>query len=69
MRQVFLILALMAATSCGALAQATLRVGDPVDIKIGGIPSEEQVQVNNTYTVDTNGSVNLPYINRVQAEA
>ena len=51
----------------GAFAQATLRVGDPIEIKIGGVPNEEQVQVNNTYTVDTNGSVNLPYINRVRA--
>jgi polysaccharide export outer membrane protein len=52
----------------GAFGQATLRVGDPLDIKIGGVPAEEQAQVNNTYTVDANGSVNLPYINKVKAE-
>src|SRR5690348_10536983 len=49
-------------------AQATLRVGDPLEIKIGGVPQEEQLQINNTYTVDTNGSVNLPYINKIRAQ-
>lgn len=51
-----------------SFAQATLRVGDPVEIRIGGVPQEEQLQVNNTYTVDSNGSVNLPYINKVRAQ-
>src|ERR1700752_2470331 len=50
-----------------AYGQASLRVGDPLDIKIGGVPYEEQAQVNNTYTVDANGSVNLPYINKIKA--
>jgi polysaccharide export outer membrane protein len=67
MRPFPLIFALVFAMASGAFAQATLRVGDPIEIKIGGVPNEEQVQVNNTYTVDTNGSVNLPYINRVRA--
>jgi polysaccharide export outer membrane protein len=64
----FLTIALfLLATRC-IFAQAVLRVGDPVEIKIGGVPQEEQLQVNNTYTVDTNGSVNLPYINKVRAQ-
>ncbi len=50
---------------CG---QATLRVGDPLEIKIGGVPIEEQNQMNNIYTIDAQGSINLPYINRVKAE-
>ncbi len=67
MRLLFLILVFVWAMASGAFAQATLRVGDPIDVRVGGVPNEEQVQVNNTYTVDTNGSVNLPYINRVKA--
>ncbi len=51
-----------------AFGQAKLRVGDPVELKIGGVPAEEQLQVNNTYTVDANGSINVPYINKVKAE-
>ncbi len=48
--------------------QATLRIGDPVDLKVSGVPAEEQAQVNNTYTVDAEGTVNLPYINKVRAD-
>ena len=51
-----------------ALAQsAVLRIGDPIEIKIGGVPYEELTAVNNTYTVDSNGMISLPYINKVQA--
>lgn len=67
MRPFFLTFIFVIAIASGALAQATLRVGDPIEIKIGGVPNEEQVQVNNTYTVDASGTVNLPYINRMKA--
>lgn len=50
-----------------ALGQAVLRIGDPIEIKIGGVPVDEQTQINNTYTVDANGAISLPYINKVQA--
>jgi len=60
----FLLLALVLPT----YGQATLRVGDPLELKLAGVPNEEQVQVNNTYTVDASGSVNLPYINKVKAD-
>jgi len=56
------------AFATGAFAQATLRIGDPVELKIGGVPAEDQNQVNNTYSVDVGGSVNLPYIGKVHAE-
>ena len=52
----------------GAFAQATLRVGDPVELRISGVPQDEQSQVNNVYTVDVNGTINLPYINKVRAK-
>ena len=65
-----LILTIVCSLSLGAVAfgQATLRVGDPLDLNIGGVPTDEQTQVNNVYTVDANGTVNLPYINKVKAE-
>ena len=64
------VLAFICFSALGAMAfgQAVLRVGDPVDLKIGGVPADEQAQVNNIYTVDANGAVNLPYINKVRAE-
>lgn len=67
MRCFALTLLLSVSSLVSAHAQATLRVGDPVDLKIAGVPAEEQAQVNNTYTVDADGSVNLPYINKVKA--
>ena len=68
MRTFFLCGTFVLATVTGAFAQATLRVGDPVELRIGGVPAEEQQQVNNIYTVDATGSINLPYINKVHAE-
>ena len=52
----------------GAFAQAMLRVGDPVQMTIGGVPQDEQAQVNNVYMVDVTGAINLPYINKIRAE-
>ncbi len=50
-----------------ALADSVLRIGDPVELRISGVPTDEQTQVNNLYTVDSNGMVNMPYINKVRA--
>lgn len=68
MGRIFLILLFISGFGTLAFGQAVLRVGDPIELRIGGVPNEEQQQVNNTYTVDANGSVNLPYINKIKAE-
>jgi polysaccharide export outer membrane protein len=68
MRRIVATLLVLGAGILSAHAQATLRVGDPVELRLAGVPNEEQQQVNNTYTVDATGSVNLPYINKVRAE-
>lgn len=68
MRRALATSAFFFAFAAAAFGQAVLRVGDPVELRIGGVPNEEQVQVNNTYTVDSGGAVNLPYINKVKAE-
>ena len=68
MGRILLTLLFLASLGSVAFGQAVLRVGDPIELRIGGIPNEEQQQVNNIYTVDANGSVNLPYINKIQAE-
>ena len=67
MRASFFLLIFFGLTSV-AFGQATLRVGDPVELKVGGVPQEEQLQLNNTYTVDATGSINVPYINKIKAE-
>src|SRR4051812_11563388 len=68
MRRICLILPLLFAAAVSVHAQATLRVGDPFELKIAGVPAEEQAQVNNTYTIDASGTINLPYINKVKAD-
>ena len=68
MRFIPVCLSLLFAFALSAHGQATLRVGDPVELKIAGVPTEEQTQVNNIYTVDASGTVNMPYINKVRAE-
>lgn len=68
MRSLSLISFLVFGLAAIAFGQATLRVGDPIELKIGGVPAEEQAQVNNVYTVDANGSINVPYVNKIKAE-
>ncbi|HEY1768959.1 MAG TPA: polysaccharide biosynthesis/export family protein [Chthoniobacterales bacterium] len=67
MRILFVFSLLFLAALPAALADAVLRPGDPVDMKISGVPTDEQTQVNNTYSVDANGMINMPYINKVKA--
>jgi protein involved in polysaccharide export with SLBB domain len=52
--------------STNVLADATLRPGDTMDLKIGGVPATEISSVSGQYTIDGEGSVNLPYIGRVK---
>src|SRR5205085_2920144 len=66
-RQFFVSLFILALVT-GAFGQATLRIGDPVELRIGGVPAEDQTQLNNTYSVDAGGAINLPYIGKVHAE-
>lgn len=68
MQRFVAVLILSVACATGVFAQATLRIGDPVELKIGGVPTEDQNQVNNTYSVDAGGAINLPYIGKVHAE-
>ena len=48
------------------LAQAVLRVGDSVDIRLGGVPAEETAALTATQTIDDSGMVNLPYIGKIK---
>jgi len=68
MRVLFASLSLLFAFALSAHGQATLRIGDPMELKIAGVPQDDQVQVNNIYTVDGTGNVNMPYINGVKAD-
>jgi protein involved in polysaccharide export with SLBB domain len=49
-----------------AVADAPLRAGDQIQMKLGGVPSTEISAVSGIYTIDGEGSVNLPHIGRVK---
>src|ERR1700676_3227425 len=48
-----------------AVADAPLRPGDQIEMKLGGVPSTEISALSGIYTIDGEGSVNLPHIGRV----
>lgn len=57
---------LLAASSSSLLAQASLRAGDSIDLRLGGAPLDEVQQFSAQYTIDDEGFLNLPFINRVK---
>lgn len=48
-------------------ANAPLREGDVVELRISGVPPDDVAMVSGAHTVDQDGNINLPYIGRVQA--
>jgi polysaccharide export outer membrane protein len=71
MRSSFLlVLAVLAAFAVPfrVLAQdVNFRPGDALELRIGGVPAEETQLITGTYTVDGEGSINLPHIGNVRA--
>ena len=66
--QSFLLAAVFALSVVSARADAPLRKGDQFDLRIGGVPAEEMSAISSNYTIDGEGCLNLPYINKVQVE-
>lgn len=48
-------------------ADVVFRVGDSLELRIGGVPAEETQLITGVYTVDGEGFVNLPHIGNVRA--
>lgn len=44
-----------------------LRSGDLIEVRLGGVPPDETIQVNGVYTVDSAGNVNMPQIGSIRA--
>ena len=57
-----LALMILVLTSRSVFAQAGLRVGDVIEVRLAGVPGDEMSQFSAPYTVDDSGSLNLPYI-------
>lgn len=67
-RFLFLIVALGLASAPAIHAQdAKLRDGDQLEIRLGGVPPEEISAVTGVYTIDGEGSINMPHIGKVRA--
>jgi protein involved in polysaccharide export with SLBB domain len=62
-------LSILATLSLGAhvFAQAALRPGDSVEIRLSGVPAEEIQTFSAPYMVDDAGNLNLPYIKQIHA--
>ena len=43
---------------------ALLRAGDAFDLRISGVPPDDQGTISGSYTVDGQGYINLSYISR-----
>jgi len=66
MKAFYFSLLLVLALAPDLFAQATLRPGDTIEIRLAGVPAEEIQAVTAQYTVDDAGMLNLPYINTVK---
>jgi polysaccharide biosynthesis/export protein VpsN len=51
------------ATSAG---EAVLRPGDTIELKIGGVPSNDTASVSGAYMIDGQGYVNMPNLGKVK---
>ena len=47
-------------------AESTLRPGDTIELKLGGVPSTETQSVSGEYQIDGDGFVNMPNIGKVR---
>jgi polysaccharide export outer membrane protein len=65
-RAFFAVLLLAAVASLRA-EDVSFREGDTLELRIGGVPSEETQLITGTYTVDGEGFINLPHIGKVRA--
>lgn len=58
---------ILIALQIGAQAQAPLRPGDTIEIRLSGVPPEDAAQFSAMYTIDTRGFLNLPHIGEIKA--
>ena len=52
---------------CGTnkLSAQALRIGDSFDLRIGGVPSDDQATISSNYTIDGEGYLNLSYLGKI----
>ena len=63
----FAILALLLTGQPMFAQDVVLREGDQVEVRLGGVPAEEVMQVSGSFTIDGQGFINLSHIGKVRA--
>ena len=61
-----LCVAICAVCGTGKLSAQALRVGDSFDLRIGGVPSDDQANISSNYTVDNEGCLNIAYLGKIR---
>ena len=61
------LLCVVVCSVCGTskLSAQALRVGDSFDLRIGGVPSDDQANISSNYTVDGEGNLNIAYLGKI----
>lgn len=68
MKKLLAVLCIAAGLPAATFAQdAVLRPGDQIEIRLGGVPSEDTTLVSGQYQVDGQGFVNMPHIGKIRA--
>lgn len=62
-----LAVAFLSVAAAANASEVTFRIGDTMELRIGGVPSEETQLITGAYTVDGEGFINLPHIGKVRA--
>ena len=57
-------MALLTAQTCHA--QAVLRLGDTVELRLGGVTNDEIAAFNGVQVIDESGNLNIPYIGKIK---
>ena len=65
MKTSFLSLLFVVLTACGVYAQG-VRPGDTIELRLSGVPSEDALPFNGSFSIDNDGMINLPLINKVK---
>ena len=60
----FAVLLSLCASLCAQ--QATVRPGDSFDLRISGVPSDDQANISTNYTVDEQGFFNIAYVGQLK---
>ena len=67
MKTILVVAAVSIPVAIAMSQEVFLRPGDPIRLRLGGVPLEEIEQVSGEYQVDGQGFLNLPQLERIRA--